>query len=52
MRSEKEIEKEISDMKTDLKLMNTLPKITEQKRRDAIFCQEQVIKALKWTVNK
>ena len=48
--SEKRIKKEIEDMESDLEIMKTMEDIPDVNRENALFCQRQVIAALKWTL--
>jgi hypothetical protein len=50
MKTKEEIQKEIQNLETDLKTMKKLPCITEENRENALFCQQQIINALKWTL--
>jgi hypothetical protein len=51
IKTEEEIKKEINNMELDLVIMKEDTTLLENNRKMAIFTQEQVIKALKWTIN-
>lgn len=47
MKTEEEINKELKDLKDDLKVMENLPL-----SGNAVFCQQQIISMLEWVLEK